>query len=367
MSEREELDGDGLVEAYMWRLPRSYRHQGYIWPGLLMSEGRLEELSRGLELAEGDVIICSYPKSGTTWVSEIVSLLLSGGDLGKVEEKPLHERVPWLEMDNDYVWVRAFWLWQIVAKTLGLSKTGAEEEKEQQQHQRRVLFTHLPLELLPANLLEGPAKLVYVARNPKDNAVSFFHFHQMARFLGQQRMEWADWLSLYTAGDVYCGDWFKHVQAFHGLAKEKPERLLFLKYEELKMDLGAQIQRIADFLSVPLTPEAKETTLKHCDFEQMKENPMANRHGVWLFNQRRSAFMRKGVVGDWRNYFTVAQSQAFDAVYQVRMSATPDLRFSFLPSSEEAGKDMIDEATSPTNPIPHQPYDFPIISTPTTD
>ena len=39
---------------------------------------------------------------------------------------------------------------------------------------RRIIKTHLPLEFLPEGVLEK-CKVVYVGRNPKDAAVSFFY------------------------------------------------------------------------------------------------------------------------------------------------------------------------------------------------
>lgn len=36
---------------------------------------------------------------------------------------------------------------------------------------------------------------------------------------------------------------------------------------------------------------------------------------MWLFDQSVCKFMRKGEVGDWRNYFSLAQSDFFDALY----------------------------------------------------
>jgi len=43
--------------------------------------------------------------------------------------------------------------------------------------------------------------------------------------------------------------------------------------------------------------------------------------------------MRKGEVGDWRNYFTVAQSEAFDELYQSRLAST-GLEFEFKIATE---------------------------------
>lgn len=44
------------------------------------------------------------------------------------------------------------------------------------QKTRRFIKTHLPVEMMPRNIKEVGAKVVYVARNPKDVAVSFYHF-----------------------------------------------------------------------------------------------------------------------------------------------------------------------------------------------
>ena len=64
----------------------------------------------------------------------------------------------------------------------------------------RIIKSHLPLQLLPATVLGSPhVKVIYVTRNPRDVAVSLYHFMDMLtqvsgamveRDLGWKRMSW---------------------------------------------------------------------------------------------------------------------------------------------------------------------------------
>lgn len=122
-------------------------------------------------------------------MTEIISALHYEGDTDALKKYRQDERVPWLELENDYWWVKMFYQWH------------KDEADQSKPRKRRVAFTHLPLELLPDSVLNGRCKIVYVARNPKDNAVSFFHFHRMARFLGlQQNLKWDEFFALYCEG-----------------------------------------------------------------------------------------------------------------------------------------------------------------------
>lgn len=49
---------------------------------------------------------------------------------------------------------------------------------------KRFIKTHLPFSLLPPSIMNEQAKVVYVARNPKDVIVSYYHLSRLYRTTG---------------------------------------------------------------------------------------------------------------------------------------------------------------------------------------
>ena len=135
-----------------------------------------------MEVRRSDVWVVSYPKCGTTWTQEMVWQVANHLDLegGKVM---LDERFPYLEAETlwnpavlgwkgrvmgglfqAWEWASA-WRWNKPRSWLGYNNT-VERLAESPVNKRRFIKSHLPLAFLPENLLR--AKVIYVARNPKD-------------------------------------------------------------------------------------------------------------------------------------------------------------------------------------------------------
>ncbi|NXU34124.1 ST2B1 Sulfotransferase, partial [Drymodes brunneopygia] len=265
-----------------------------------------------------DVLIATYPKSGTTWTQEILTLLFSLGDARPAKTIPNWERAPWLE--------------QIYCR-----------EALRDTESPRLLTTHLPAHVLAPALQRSRAKVIYVARNPKDVAVSFYHFHHLAKFLPDpssfdafltQFLEgtgkgWGESLGWGGSASgppitpllppVHYGSWFDHVKGW--LGQRQLLDILYITYEELHQDLRGTAQRLSTFLGCPLAPGTLAALEQHCSFSAMRDNAMANYSLIppEIMDHSQGRFMRKGVVGDWRSHFSPEQNALFNRRYQEEM------------------------------------------------
>ncbi|XP_074084491.1 sulfotransferase 1B1-like [Macrotis lagotis] len=249
-----------------------------------------------------DIWVITYPKSGTTWLSEIMDLIKNDGSVEKQEKIPITERVPMLE-----------------SATPGLGPPSSEYLEKMPSP--RFVKTHLPIPLLPKNFWECNSKIIYVARNAKDVAVSFYNFDRMNKYHPDPGT-FAEYLEKFMSGKVAFGSWHEHVTSWWEKKKDHP--ILYLFYEDIKEDPKREIRKVMEFLGKKLDENALDRIVQRTSFETMRDNNMVNYKSLPtnLMDHKISPFMRKGITGDWKNYFTVAQNEKFDADYEKKMSGT---------------------------------------------
>lgn len=250
---------------------------------------------------QDDIYIASYPKSGTTWTQEIVWQIIHNG---KVDYRPLHVRMPWIDgMPYD-----------TAENPYPVTSAGMMEKMFESFPTPRVFKTHLPYDLVPkAHGQAYKARYIYVIRNPKDAAVSLYEF--MSSMPNPPKLNWNEFCELFFQGKVFYGMWFDHVL---GWWKHKDDpNILILKYEEMKKDLPGAIHKIATFIGKELPPEILERILNQTSFDAMKKEGNAN---FSFLREFKGDVVRKGKVGNWKEYFTEDQSKRFDRLLEEKFA-----------------------------------------------
>ncbi|XP_064598948.1 sulfotransferase 1B1-like [Liolophura sinensis] len=188
----------------------------------------------------------------------------------------------------------------------------------------RVFITHLPPFILSKSkkLFDGKHKIIYIIRNPKDVAVSYYTQTYNFRSLYGYDGKWSGFLELFLNGMVDCGSWFDHVLMWEKYKEDHPEiPIHFVYYEDLKEDLMGEIRRLGNFLDENRDQSFYEQLCKRSVFPAMKKNHdnHAKKELKQLYRNGDLTMFRKGIIGDWKNVFTVSQLERLDAMFAHKM------------------------------------------------
>ncbi|XP_006997237.1 sulfotransferase 2A2-like isoform X1 [Peromyscus maniculatus bairdii] len=277
------------MSDYLW-------FEGIPFPVIEYEKKIIEESRDKFVIRDEDTVIVTYPKSGTNWMKEIVCLIQTKGDPSWIQSVPIWDRSPWIESQRGY--------------QLLINKEGP-----------RLITSHLPFHFFPKSFFSSKAKIIYVIRNPRDVLVSGYFYWSKTKFV-KNPYSLTTYFEWFLKGNVPFGSWFEHTCAW--LSMRETGNFLLLSYEDMKKDTKSTIKKICDFLGKKLEPDELDMVLKYSSFQAMKENNMSNYSLVCedLFNNG-FALLRKGMTGDWKNHFTVAQAEAFDKVFQEKMAGFP--------------------------------------------
>lgn len=239
----------------------------------------------GFKAREDDVYVVSYPKTGTTWLQEIVYLIHSNLNFDGAAKQRLYERFPYIEH----------------------STTNSNFVEELASP--RLLKTHLPYSLLPQDILEKQCKLIYMTRNPKDVVVSYYHF---ACLLVETQYEgsFSQFFERFLLDRPTYGPFLKHTLEFW--EHREDQNVLFLVYEDLQKNLPDVIKKIAKFLGKDIAEEDIHKIIEHCSFQRMSKNQYVGLSKESAKNNEAHRFFRKGKVGDWQNYFSEEQNNRME-------------------------------------------------------
>lgn len=285
----------------MRKTPRYASHDGLRLPLGFPREG----LASGLayQPQASDVFVSTYPKCGTTWMQHIVWLLAHGG-------RPLHAD-------------------QRMTETFPhLEEVG--RELVERLPEPRLIKTHLGFSMTPYH---PQARYIWVARNPFDCVVSFFHHTRgFVRHYDFADGSFDDYFECFLDGQVDFGSYFDHLASWG--ARSGEPNVSFTTFEAMRDDPRAVVVQVGRFLGGPFAasvddPAVLARVLEHSSFARMREDQQR-----WCSVRPSDAppFIRKGEVGDWESCFSAEQARALLAKLEACTAGTwmaslwPDVR-----------------------------------------
>lgn len=247
-----------------------------------------------------DVLITTAAKAGTTWMQQILHQLHSGGD---DQFYSIDDVVPWLELPRD----GKHW-----------SDVLAEYEARPDP---RIFKTHCTYEQTPG---VDTARFILTSRDPRDCCISFYHHKMDMTDEAKTRMGITDPENF----DHFLDSWLKYESWYRNVSSWWPHRndrnVLWLRYEDLKHDLNAGLNKILTFLNWQITDEQRKRILILCSFEWMKANTIrfARQGSTDKAIFKPGGFIRKGQVGDGKTVLT--PEQELRIFNKARERLTPD-------------------------------------------
>ena len=254
------------------------------------------------QFRDGDIVIATWAKAGTTWAQQIVSQLVFGG----AEGIPVFDISPWVDM-------------RLIPReeVLGLL--------ESQQH-RRILKTHLPVDAL---VMSQRARYLYLARDGRDVVWSFYHHHSsmteqffdalngipglVGPPLGPPTTDVVQYFHDWLDRDGYpCWPFWSHVQSWWDL-RNLPNVML-VHFNDLKRDMPAEIRRIAAFLDIPIDESRFPDIVEHCTFDYMKANAekLSQMLDDTMFEGGMPNFINKGTNARWSDMLSAEDIEKYE-------------------------------------------------------
>jgi aryl sulfotransferase len=259
---------------------------------------------------EGDVIISTSIKAGTTWMQAIVGSLIFQDQTmpGRCSELS-----PWLEER--------------------MAPTAERLQLLEAQKHRRFIKTHLPLNALP---YFPEVQYIYVGRDGRDVFMSLWNYHRHFLpktyenhnvFLAPRNQflppcpddihdffaQWISksWFPWENEGFPYWSPLY-HLQTWWDY-RHLPN-ILFVHFNDLLADLDGEVRRIAKYLNILSNEATWQALVENVTFKSMKKNaddfvP----DGGHFLQGGAQRFINKGTNGRWQGILTTDELYQYEA------------------------------------------------------
>jgi len=226
----------------------------------------LHHPGRNLDVWPDDIFLISYPKSGNTWTRFLVANLA----------------YPDTPADFSNI------------NTLTPDPEALSKRELARLPRPRILKSHQYFD-------PRYKQVIYVVRDPRDVALSQFHFHRKRKVIGDD-YPIERFITRFVAGETSpYGSWGENVVSWLATRQNRPGFLL-LRYEDMLEDAARELAKVAAFLELPPDAGRIQNAVARSSADQMRKMEQTQAH---LWSSTKSTrqdvpFVRSAKAGGWR-------------------------------------------------------------------
>ncbi|KAJ4759255.1 Sulfotransferase [Rhynchospora pubera] len=258
-----------------------------------------------------DLLLVTSPKSGTTWLKAMIFATLTRTSY-PLDQHPLHTHNPH----------------QCVTNLERVFSTGRRQIIEAIPSPR-VFNSHLPYSVLPQTIIDSDCRIVYVWRDPKDVLISMWYFSGKIMGGADKIATFEEVYDSFCQGVNNYGPIWSHVLGYWEESKQRPEKILFLKYENILQEPVKHAKKLAHFIGCPYS-EAEENQgvveqiVELCSFGKLKNMDVNNNEipSMSAHNISPSYFFRKGEAGDWKSHLTQEMAERLNTIIEEKFKGS---------------------------------------------
>ncbi|RHN66841.1 putative flavonol 3-sulfotransferase [Medicago truncatula] len=288
-----------------WVSTHLHQYQGF-WQTKKHLQGVLS-FQKHFQAHDTDIILATSPKAGTTWLKALIFALLN-----RKRYPNIHDNNHPLLTTNPHVLVPFLELSLYIEKDIlpDINSFSAP----------RLFSTHVPYKSLPKSIKDSTCKVVYLCRDPKDTFASMWHFTNKIRPQNRETLQLEESFEKFSRGVSLFGPFWEHLLGYWKESLERQEKVMFLRYEEMKMKPCFYLKEVAEFLGCPFSKEEEskgvvDDILNLCSFEKLS-NLEVNKFGKLPSGEENKAFFRSGKVGDWKTLLSIEMIERLNTVIE---------------------------------------------------
>ncbi len=279
------------------------------------------------EPRDGDIVIATFAKVGTTWTQRIVDLLVHQSP----DVRPALSMSPWLDAT----------IFNPIAEDLATLRA---------QTHRRYIKSHLPFDALP---VWDSAKYIHVGRDGRDARLSWQNHMAGTRPEFVQRivanavqlaqeggpappsgpppgpppedprdflLQWMDMLESAPPDGPGVDPHYFDFEATYWRERKRPN-LLFVHYDDMIEDLAAEMRRISEFLEIDTPRTVMAKLVEAARFATMKaQGDELAPELMDVFDRGADRFINQGRSGRWREVLRPEDAARYEAIAARKVS-----------------------------------------------